>query len=104
METGTQTILAAGLLLLASASIQAADTDASFNAAWQDAEEARLHAAALGHEWRDTQKMLENAKALAAEGKHEQAMALVEHAKMEGKRAVEQAKQQALIWQDAVPQ
>ena len=103
METSMKTILAASLLVIASASVHATDNEASFNAAWQDAEAVRLHAAEVKHEWRDTEKMLKNAKALAAEGQYEQAMALVEHAKMESERAVEQAEQQARVWQDAVP-
>lgn len=77
--------------------------DAKFQAAWETANLARLQAAELGHEWRDTKRMLEKAMALATEGDYEQAMQLVEHAEMESLRATEQAQQQATLWQEAVP-
>ncbi len=74
-----------------------------FDAVYAAATAARKHAAALGHEWRDTRKLLKKAKAAAKSGDFETAVQLAEQARFQSERAVEQAEEQAKIWQDAVP-
>ena len=95
--------IASIVLLSLSNGVLAETDDAKFQAAWEAANTARLQAAELEHEWRDTEKMLEKAKVLAADGNYAQALQLVAYAHMEGERAIEQAQQQAQLWQDAVP-
>ena len=99
----TRLIVAAALVFAYVGTAMADTSEAAFKKAWDAAEAARQQAASLGHEWRDTEQMLEDAKALAGEGDYEQAMQLVERAKFEGERAIEQAEQQAKLWQEAVP-
>lgn len=80
-----------------------AETEASFNAAYEAAEQARKKAASLGHEWRDTRKILKNAKAAAKKGDYDKAVTLANEARFEGEAAAGQAALQEKIWQDAVP-
>jgi hypothetical protein len=103
MNARQQLIAVFAGLLIASGPVAAESQMQTFEAAWEAAEAARQQAAAVSHEWRDTALFLEQAKALAAEGDYDAAMKQVKHAQLEGERGVEQAEQQARIWQDAVP-
>ena len=80
-----------------------AETQESFQAAYDAADAARKKAAAVKSEWRDTRKMLKQAKAAAKKGDFDKAVALANAAKFQGERGAEQGELQARIWQDAVP-
>ncbi len=54
------------------------------------AEAARKAAAEVGYEWRDTGKMIKEAKKLAAKGKNAEAIQLAKKAEEEGKDALNQ--------------
>jgi len=54
---------------------------------------------ALGHEWRDTRKLIKKAQQAAADGETEQALTLARQAQLQGEAAV----QQALSQQEAGP-
>lgn len=75
---------------------------ATFEAAYKSAEAARMAAAEVGFEWRDTKKMLRQAKKLAEKGKFEQAIALADQAKRQGEAGVLQAAEQEKTWQSRV--
>ena len=75
---------------------------ATFEAAYQSADAARMAAAEVGFEWRDTKKMLRQAKKLAEKGEYEQAIALANRAKRQGEFGVLQAEEQEKTWQSRV--
>lgn len=96
-------IVGAGLLLAACAgNSMAAPDEASYKAAYEAAEAARKEAAAVKHEWRDTEKMLKQAEEMAAKGDYAGAQKLAEKARRQSENAVAQAKEQEQIWQSAV--
>ena len=68
-----------------------ADEKAEFEAAWAEADAARQKAASVGGEWRDTGKMLKQAKAASEAGEHDKAMGLVDKAKKQGELGHAQA-------------
>ena len=74
----------------------------SFNASYEAAEAARKKAASMKYEWRDTGKMLKNAKEAAGKGDYDTAEKLAKKAEMQGKMAVAQAMEQEQAWQAAV--
>ena len=102
MTLWVKVFLPALLLVSVSTVVIGNEAEDNFDTAWKTADAARQQAAKRGHEWRDTEQMLEDAKQLASEGDYEQAMKLVTQAQFESERAVEQAEQQATLWQDAV--
>lgn len=75
----------------------------SFDAAYQAAETARQQAAAAGYEWRDTSKLLSEAKDAAAAGDYAAAVKLADEAKLQGELAVQQAAHEADAWKNRVP-
>ena len=75
---------------------------ATFEAAYKSAEAARMAAAEVGFEWRDTKKMLRAAKKLAEKGEFEQAVALANQARRQGELGVLQAEEQEKTWQSRV--
>ena len=75
---------------------------ATFEAAYKSADAARMAAAEVGFEWRDTKKMLRQAKKLAEKGEYEQAIALANRAKRQGEFGVLQAEEQEKTWQSRV--
>jgi len=75
--------LALGLVLSTSAF-------ASADKAISNAESARQAAAQVGHEWRDTAKLIKKARELAKAGKTEEAIALARKAERQGLDAVAQ--------------
>ena len=94
MSVARVRILAA--LLLASAGGPAlADDAAAFEEALAAAEAARAKAASVSGEWRDTDKLLKQARALAADGDFAAAAALAEQAEHQGLRGYEQMTSQA---------
>ncbi len=91
------------LALFFVAPASSAETEASFNDAYQAADRARKKAASLGHEWRHTRKLLKRAKAAAKKGDYDKAVRLANQARFEGDAAADQAMSQADLWRDAVP-
>ena len=82
--------------------MNAAETQGSYEAAYDAAVEARKAAAAVGHEWRDIGKILEYAKAAADKGDFDKAVKLAQRAKQHGDLGVEQAKIEAEAWKTRV--
>lgn len=99
-------LILAGLLsaLLMPVAGFSAETQESFQAAFDAAEEARKKASAVQSEWRDTRKIMKQAQAAAEKGDFDTAVALANKAKFQGERGAEQGEQQAQAWQDLVPQ
>ncbi|MBF2761198.1 MAG: SoxXA-binding protein [Ectothiorhodospiraceae bacterium AqS1] len=79
-----------------------ANDQAAFDVAYDAGQMARKAAAAVGHEWRDTKKMLRQAKGLAEKGEFEKAIALANRAKRQGELGVIQAEHEEKVWMDAV--
>ena len=75
-----------------------------FSDAWAAADAKRGEAAKLGFEWRDTKKILKNAKKEADGGNLEKAMKLVKKAHEQSEDAIAQQAREALAWQSRVPQ
>ena len=96
--------IAASLLALASGqSVPVLASDqAAFEVAYKSGQASRKAAAAVGHEWRDTKKMLREAKDLAEKGEFEKAIALADRAKRQGELGVIQAEHEEKVWMDAV--
>jgi hypothetical protein len=88
-------------MLLGTGSVNANE---EFNAAWDAADARRMDAAAVGYEWRDTSKMLGQAKAAAEEGDIGSAMKLVAKAHEQSEDAIAQQAREADLWQARVPQ
>lgn len=59
------------------------------------AEHETMRAKAKGNEWRDTEKLIESAKAAAKEGKFDEAVKLADKAKRQSTSAIAQAEAQA---------
>ena len=79
-----------------------ADDAETFKAAYEAGKAARKAAAAVGFEWRDTKKMLRQAKKLAEKGEYEEAIELANEAKRQGEHGVAQAREQETAWKEAV--
>lgn len=94
-------VMGASLLVACAGNAAAAD-EKSFNAAYQAAESARKEAASMKHEWRDTAKMLKQAKETAAKGDYAAAEKIADKARMQSENAIAQAKEQEQAWQAAV--
>ena len=73
-----------------------------FNQAFQEANELRKTAGSLGHEWRDTAKILRSAVEAAQNGELEKAMNLVAQAKLQGEASIVQAKRESSLWEGRV--
>lgn len=67
------------------------------------AEAARKEAAALGYEWRDTEKLIASARAALAKGQQEEADKLAKEALLQGKAAVAQATYMDKNWKRMIP-
>ncbi len=94
-------VMGASLLVACAGNTVAAD-EQSFNASYEAAEAARKQAASMNYEWRDTGKMLKQAKEASDKGDYVTADKLAKKAEMQGKMAVAQAKEQEQLWQSAV--
>ena len=103
--TSGRFLLAISMVVLAASTwtprVMAGDA-ATFEAAYEAADAARMAAAEVGFEWRDTKKMLRKAKKLAENGKYEQAIALADQARRQGESGVLQAAEQEKTWQSRV--
>ena len=105
--SGCRRLLAAAVAAVALAagawpSLASADDAEAFKAAYEAAEAARKAAAKLGFEWRDTRKMLRQARDLAKKGEYAKAVELANRARRQGELAVMQAREQEAAWRAAV--
>ena len=73
-----------------------------FNAAIVEANEARKMSGSLGHEWRDTAKILRAAQKAAKGGDLVAAMKLVAQAKFQSDAAIVQANREQSLWKGRV--
>ena len=78
------------------------DSDAAFTTAWTAADELRQQAADIRNEWRDTGKILKQAKAEQAAGNKQSAMTLVAQAHEQAADALAQAEREKSAWQSRV--
>ena len=92
--------LAAGALLLAPHAL--ASDEAEFKATYKAAVAARKTAASAGFEWRDTKKMLRQARKLAKKGEYAKAAKLADRARRQSELGLIQAKEQESAWEEAV--
>ena len=79
-----------------------AKDEETFTAAYEAAVAARKAAAEVGYEWRDTKKLLRQARKLAKKGEFEKAVALAIRAKRQGELGVMQAEEQEAVWRAMV--
>ncbi len=85
-------VLGVGMGATLAAEAKAVDPKAAEAAKIIDhAEKARMRAASVDGEWRDTAKFIKKAKALLKEGKYDAAIKLAKKAKREGELGYEQA-------------
>ena len=91
---------AVGALLLAPHAL--ASDEAEFKVIYEAAVAARKTAASAGFEWRDTKKMLRQARKLAKKGEYAKAVKLAERAKRQSELGLIQAKEQETAWRAAV--
>ena len=89
MKNTTKIIAFSWMLLLSNVS------HASAEQAIASAEEARQAAASVGYEWRDTGKLIKQARSLAAKGNKEEAIAIARKAEEQGKDAMAQYRREA---------
>ena len=98
-------LLAAGVaavVLACGAPHASASDEATYKAAFDAALVARRAAAEAGFEWRDTRKMLRQARSLAKKGEYAKAVELANRARRQGELAVMQAGEQEAAWRAAV--
>ena len=79
-----------------------ASDEATFKAAFDAALVARRAAAEAGFEWRDTRKMLRQARNLARKGEYAKAVELANRARRQGELGQIQAEEQEAAWRAAV--
>ena len=79
-----------------------ANDEVTFMAAYEAAVAARKAAVEVGYEWRDTKKLLRQARKLAKKGEFENAVALANRAKRQGELGVMQANEQETAWRAMV--
>ncbi len=77
-------------------------TAADYNKAFTEANEARKMAGQMGHEWRDTAKLLQMAQEAAQGGDLEKAMELIAEAKLQGDAGIVQAQRESTLWEGRV--
>lgn len=73
-----------------------------FEKRYAQADGLRADAAALGWEWLDTGKLLDQAREAAANGDEETALALVEKARFQADAAIKQAEHEVEAWKGRV--
>lgn len=98
-------LLAAGVaavVLACGAPHAPASDEATYKAAFDAALAARRAAAEAGFEWRDTRKILRQARGLAKKGEYAKAVELANRARRQGELAVMQAGEQEAAWRAAV--
>ena len=79
-----------------------ADDAATFDAAYEAGSAARKAAAKVGFEWRDTRKLLRQARKLAEKGEYAKAVEFAHRARRQGELAVLQAREQETAWREMV--
>jgi len=75
-----------------------------FAAAWEAADARRKEAGKLGAEWRDTGKMLDQARKASDKGEADKAMKLVAKAQEQSEDAIAQYERESAQWATRVPQ
>ncbi len=94
--------LLAGALLTAFAAtgpaLAAEPSVDDFNTAFAKANDTRKMAAELGHEWRDTAKILKSAQETAVAGQLSEAMELVAQAQQQADQGIVQAEREETLW------
>ena len=93
---------AAAVALAAGAPHALASDEATFKAAFEAALAARRAAEDAGFEWRDTKKLLRQARSLAKKGEYARAVELAHRARRQGELGVMQAREQEAAWRAAV--
>ena len=76
--------------------------EAAFKSAYETAVAARKAARKAGFEWRDTRKMLRQARKLAKKGEYAKAVELANRAGRQGELGLIQAEEQESAWKAAV--
>ena len=79
-----------------------ASDEATFKAAYVAAAAARKAAAQAGYEWRNTRKMLRQARKLAKKGEYAKAVELANRAKRQSELGLIQAEEQESAWRASV--
>ena len=79
-----------------------ASDEATFKSAYEAAAAARKAARKAGFEWRDTKKMLRQARKLAKKGEFAKGIELANRAKRHSELGLIQAEEQASAWREAV--
>ena len=79
-----------------------ASDEATSKAAYEAAAAARKAVRKAGFEWRDTRKMLRQARKLAKKGEYAKAVELANRAKRQSELGLIQAKEQESAWEAAV--
>ena len=103
MRTRTLIRLAVVLSVAGMTTAAFAASEADFKAAYAQAEAASKQAIKMKTAWTTTAKDLKAAKKAAAAGKYDDAVKLSHQAKALAEASIAQAKEQAKIWQEAVP-
>ncbi|MGU9957307.1 MAG: hypothetical protein ACNYPI_06660 [Arenicellales bacterium WSBS_2016_MAG_OTU3] len=75
-----------------------------FDDAYAAVDAKRKQAASLGFEWRDTGKIMKQAKKAMGKGEMEKAKKLLAKAEFQSKRAIEQAEYEQEAWKSRVIQ
>ncbi len=88
-------VLAASILLLGACT-------SAFEQEFRAAEALRAEAAAIGAEWIETGRLLDEAQSADAEGDTDRALALVEKARFQAEAAIEQARRESTSWRERV--
>ena len=79
-----------------------ASDEATFKATYQAAVAARKAVAKVGFEWRDTKKLLRQARKLAKSGEYAKAVKLASLARRQAELGLIQAEEQESAWEAAV--
>ena len=79
-----------------------ASDEATFKSAYEAAAAARKAARKAGFEWRDTKKMLRQARKLAKKGEYAKAVELANRARRHSELGLIQAEEQETAWKAAV--
>ena len=79
-----------------------ASDEATFKAAYEAAAAARKAVRKAGFEWRDTRKMLRQARGLAKKGEYAEAIELSNRARRHSELGLIQAEAQESAWREAV--
>ncbi len=90
------------VLLLAGGFAHAGASQGDADVAIAAAEAARTESARLKHEWNTAGPLIEQAKAAAASGAYDDAVALAGKAKAQSEAAIAQAKHESEAWRGAV--